>query len=39
MTEVRTPAAGLIELGLSPSVDTVGDAVTGTSSGCRAAAS
>jgi hypothetical protein len=39
MTEVRTPVAGLIELGLSPSVDTVGDAVTGSSSGCRAAAS
>ncbi len=39
MTEVRTPAAGLIELGLSPSVETVGDAVTGASSGCRAAAS
>ena len=39
MTEVRTPAAGLIELGLVPSMETVGDAVTGTSSGCRGAAS
>jgi hypothetical protein len=39
MTEVRTPIAGLIELGLVPSMETVGDAVTGTSSGCRGAAS
>jgi hypothetical protein len=31
--------AVLLSLGLSPSVETVGDAVTGASSGCRAAAS
>jgi hypothetical protein len=34
MTEVRTPAAGIVDLHLAPSLTTVADAVTSTGSGC-----
>jgi hypothetical protein len=34
MTEVRTPAAGLVDLRLEPSFTTVADAVTSTGSSC-----
>jgi hypothetical protein len=34
MTEVRTADVGLVELGLAPSLTTVADAVTSSSSGC-----
>jgi hypothetical protein len=34
MTEVRTPVAGLVDLGLDPSFQRVADAVTSTKTGC-----
>ena len=37
MTEVSTPAAGLVDLSLVPSLKTVADTVTSTRPGCRAA--
>jgi hypothetical protein len=34
MTDVSTPAAGIVDLDLDPSLATVADTVTSTGSGC-----